>query len=155
MDVQGLRGKDNEFIYKEVAVVLPSREFYTFIIKPPYPVTNLTAKEYRQVRWLQNNYHGINWSDGITPLDVVHRFLIETLPSNSVVYVKGAEKTTWVSHLLNNSLPVWNVEDLGCESFSVLRNSVNPNSVIRCTSHWGYCALENVFLIKHFVFKSQ
>lgn len=54
IDVQGMRGRDNQFIPKEVAVVsVKTEDSGHWVVKPPYTDDNLPAFVKSQNMWLQ------------------------------------------------------------------------------------------------------
>lgn len=152
IDFQGLRGVRNDFVYKEIAVVYPSNDFNIFAIKSPYPVSHISMFEHKQNSWLAKHHHGLLWEHGTTTLEAARRFLQDTLPNDTTVFVKGLEKIKWTQELLNSSQYfVRNLEDLGCISLNDLRQSFKYGVIPKCRSHFGICALENAFLLKNFV----
>lgn len=148
IDVQGFKNHKNKFIFKEIAVLYNLREFQHFVIKPPYDFSNLTKAEQRQANWLRDNYHGLKWNDGSISFNSVKKFLTSNV-ANSKIFVKGDEKKIWVSKLLEHKVPVYDLEKLGCPNLEALCHE--NSTVLRCLSHTGNCALQNIFILRHFI----
>lgn len=148
IDVQGFNSSKTQFILKELAIQINNDEPICFLVKPPFPIGNLKPTYRRQVEWLMTKYHGLNWNDGSTTYKSVINFLKENLKNNVKIYVKGAEKKTW----LQEELYVKCVRDLGdydCLNLKKLAEKY-PNES-SCSKHFNHCALKNVRLLKKFL----
>ena len=102
VDVQGLHNYKNEFVGKELAILIVEEDatpkVYNF--RPPYVWSCLQSKQQCSNRWLERNFHGIPWSSGDLPQDKVEEILWENLNSVKKVYVKGLEKKRWLRKML-------------------------------------------------------
>lgn len=148
VDVQGFKGHNNKFIAKEIAV-LHNDHHHHFIIKPPFNSNQLSPSLRREAQWLFQNHHGLKWDGGFTEFGEVRKYLRENI-QNTVVYVKGIEKTQWLKELLQDeNVEVTNIEEAACPSLKELKR-VYPNE-IKCSYHNKCCALQNVYLLSSFL----
>jgi len=65
IDVQGFFDNINNFILKEIGIVLEKdlNLNNSFLIEPPYDFTLLNAKSGKTAIWLTNTHHKIFWND--------------------------------------------------------------------------------------------
>lgn len=181
LDIQCFRNNRNEFIVKEATIL----EVYTGTIlfhhvaklSPSMLDDNnepLTEAKQRENKWLTKNYHGLNWTKGDTPYDVMLSKLQERLANRYIIYVKGSEKKMFVlNHLLtasstdcfdevdSTSSPsqpaVMDLGDIGCESLSSLKSNFTPVTIgftLRCNHHKStthQCALTNCILLRNWL----
>lgn len=150
VDLQGFRANNNKFILKEIAILTSNNETQHFIIKPPYSYHIVDLKTKYTNEYLRKHHHGFKWSDGDTNFWVVINILKIYINNYSEIYVKGAEKKTW----LQNILKFHNIIDLNKEISTSLKKlqGLHILESKRCSfEHNGCCALENVFFLKIFV----
>jgi hypothetical protein len=79
----------------------------------PYSFSRLPREFRNENNWITMNLNGLEWSDGNVPIWKLRDIFNQYIPLDSIVYVKGLEK----SQLLQWKLParyVFNLEDLGC-----------------------------------------
>lgn len=145
VDLQGFRGNSNNFIPKEIAVVFNDKQYYNFIIKPPYEFSYLLPEKKKQANWLTKNHHHLQWEDGYASIGSVCEF-INANTTNSSVYVKGLEKKRWLEEMLQKN--VFNIENVLC-CYNLKRLEKEYPDCVRCSSHsHGTCALKNALLIQ-------
>lgn len=148
IDVQGFKRLNNKFIAKEIAI-LRNGHHHHFIVKPPFNFDQLSPSLRREAQWLYQNHHGLIWDGGLTEFQKVRKYLREKI-RNTIVYVKGVEKTQWLKELLQDeNVEVMNIEETGCPNLKELKR-LNPNE-IKCLFHNKCCALQNVYLINKFL----
>ena len=157
LDVQGLRGKDGEFVWKEVGILKsPFECTFDYLVKPPYGL-HLLSEKYRRVNyWLRANKHGLSWENGWVPYEKLGDLLYSVLV-NENVYVKGTEKTKWLEKCIGekrmSTLTVDNIEEFGCPKLESVKLSVEKK---KCREHSESknvnkaCAIENVWKMYHF-----
>lgn len=160
IDIQGFKGNNNEFIVKELAILIDEYICYNFIIKEPYDFFKLMPHMQRQAKWLTKNHHGLHWANGTSTLSNVRKFLEENLYEQHTIFiVKGVEKKQWIAkYILNgkNAYHVLNVEDFGCASFKNLYKQCHDLKPCNHHQQNNYlrnkvCALVNVKLIYNFL----
>lgn len=145
VDIQGFKTDDNNFILKEIAIA-HNDQVQVLLLKPPFPFYNLTYTERKQVKWIERN-RKINWNDGFIPYDnfLVH---IDEFLTDKIIYCKGVEKVTWLSHFLDRG-DIINIEDLRCPSLLSLYEKYRlSNDIFNCIYHPTICALRNVTCLK-------
>lgn len=145
VDVQGFKIADNKFILKEIAIACKD-QIQVFLIKPPFPIYNLTSTERKQVNWIERN-RKIYWNDGFIPyknyLAYIEEFLIDKM-----IYCKGLEKMLWIKKLLDYN-DVYNLELKSCPSLLSLYEEYRLSTdVYTCIYHPTICALRNVTCLK-------
>lgn len=95
VEFHGFRDENNGWIIKELAIV---GHFFTYhtIYKSPYSKDRITSRKTRNsIAWLEYNYHGIRWEDGIIPFEF--STLKRLMQPFGVVYTKGLEKKEYLS----------------------------------------------------------
>lgn len=151
VDVQGFKQPNNNFVVKELALApLNTDEGPTsYLFKPPFDWTQLPAKYKSENLWVERNYHGLSWNSGDVPYEKLEEIFLSLTTSG--VYVKGLEKTKWVTEILeqskNPTTRVINMEDLGCPSLKSLQMNCCHHQSRKVLS----CAIENVKLLKNWL----
>lgn len=149
VDVQGFKRAQNEFIFKELAIIPLEEDVQpcVYLFQPPHDWNFLAPRYKCENNWLTRNYHGINWQDGEIPYEEFETVLRSALIGAREVYVKGLEKQRWLKNFLKN---VENLETLGCPSLTKLcKISDEP-----CSNHdlqicfKSHCAARNVLALK-------
>lgn len=147
MDVQGFKGVHNQFIVKELAIMSTDGQMYEFqLFQPPCHFNQLSEDVQKQVHFLEKQFHGLFWSSGFQPYSNL-KDILRNMKLTGVVYVKGVEKSLFVSELLHGfKVSVINIEDIGCPSLSVLKKHLQPYTLKPCAfSHDSKnCAYINV-----------
>lgn len=152
VDVQGFKIADNKFILKEIAIA-HGDQIQVLLIKPPFPIHNLTAIERKQVNWIQRN-RKICWNDGFIPYSnyMTH---VEEFLYNKIIYCKGHEKMLWIKKVLDYN-DVYNLEDKSCPSLLNLYEEYRLSTdVYSCVYHPTICALRNVTCLKKWCLKNK
>lgn len=92
IDVQGFL--NNNFVPKELSITYDGKRVYTYMFKSPINFMRLSSDEKKEVRWLENNHHTIQYSDGfIEPGEI--GVILRRFPCNCV-YVKGHQKKNFL-----------------------------------------------------------
>ena len=89
----------------------------------------------KNVKWLINNHHGINWNAGATSLADFKDIIITITNSSNLIYVKGREKANYLRKFTEKQV-------LELDEHPALRKS-QP----KCSNHFKTpckCALTNV-----------
>lgn len=149
VDVQGFKTEFNEFIPKEIAI-LDNTGLQSFLIKPPFAYYGLTAKEMKQVNWIERN-RNIYWKEGFIPFSK-YKELLAPLLANKRIYVKGEEKAKWVKDMFGNhdviNLEEYSCPSIKCPNFHALYELYNEcNGIYTCVYHKNFCALKNVMCL--------
>lgn len=157
VDVQGFKTDGNSFIFKEFAFSeANSDESITwYLLTPPFPWSQLTARYRGQNLWLTRNYHGLRWDSGYSDYQEAISEIGRILSTSITIYVKGLEKRGWLSKEFPHLENIINLEDLECPSLTKLRADYKSTSI--CTYHsllkssYYNCALENVTFLKNWL----
>lgn len=145
VDVQGFKDTKNTFIIKEFAILYDGYT-QTFLVKPPYPFTNLKIEEKKQVRWLEAN-RGIFWSEGFIDFREFKRTVIQYLNKKTIL-TKGTEKIQWIQDLCANC-EIIDLGEKGCPNFLKLYSDYeNSRDYLNCIHHKKMCALKNIMCLK-------
>lgn len=138
IDVQGFKSENNGFIPKELAA-FNGNQISHYIFRIPFPFNSLPRDLQKQNKWLVENFHGINWSEGFTPLHQFKNIITNLAEKADVIYVKGKEKANHIRKY--TSKPVVELEEhpaLPELAPNCLHHSRNP-----CK-----CALSNVVFLR-------
>ncbi|KAJ3645420.1 hypothetical protein Zmor_023079 [Zophobas morio] len=146
IDMQGFK-RDSQFIPKEVVVLFNEDEYFRFLIRPPCEFCELTRKQQNNVKWLTENFHDLEWMDGTVTYKSVQSFILANVSKNTIVYVKGLEKSRWVEEFLKDEVCVETIDD----NITLKKLKEKFPNVKRCAGHSLTCALENVFLIRNYL----
>jgi hypothetical protein len=110
IDIDCLRGKDNEYVVKELALV--GCDFQqTYHFWAPYSSRLLPDSIRHQNHWIRANINGYHWQDGCIPYTQLEPILQQFNDSVEIL-TKGSEKVTFlqqyapVVHDLNDRVPV-------------------------------------------------
>lgn len=100
VDIEFLKGVNNESIPKEVAVLALNDEFLShWIIAPPYTASKFSTSVRLQNNYLTQHHHGLDWYDG----DITNEQLINNLQQLSKdvgkVYVRGTEMVNFLQDI--------------------------------------------------------
>ncbi|XP_072756960.1 uncharacterized protein [Anoplolepis gracilipes] len=153
IDIQGFRDVNDKFIPKEVAIVSIDVPIVGhWIMMPPHPFGELSAKARRENNWLSQNYHGIEWFDGETNLKYFISHLREITRRVRYIYVRGNEKASYLRNILSRDIN--NLEDIS----PPFKNLSSKEEDGRYCSHHGFwnfgifrCALHNAYKLKYWL----
>lgn len=154
LDIQGFYGRDNEFLPKEIAYMNPYTEkSHVFLLKLPYKIDELNAKQKKSAYYCSSSHHGLSWSSGITNLSDIFKIL-EKLISFEKIYVKGQQKCDWIKQTFEQNkykYELVNLEDSNEHKISCLQNLRRSKGHLypECIFHSNVftCAFQNVHLI--------
>lgn len=112
-DLQGFRGRHNQFICKEFCLIDGAEGLHE-LISSPFPLNRLPISLRSQADWLTHNFHGLSFDGGHLTLGDLKK-IVFTRIQDKTVCVKGREKVKWMECMFNDcsSLKVINIEDLG------------------------------------------
>ena len=110
VDIQGFKTVNNTFVMKEVAIEgLRTRIRFHCIIKPPtfYPTVNK-----KQIQFVTKNIHGIKWHAGWLGYGKAVTTIREILANAKHIFIKGSERTKFLSNLLGNRGNVFDLDNI-------------------------------------------
>lgn len=90
---------DGNFQPKEICIKNIFQQIAHFIVKPAVEFSSLTARDKKQARWLENNYHGLKYNCGSVELCDVGVIFKRLLSDIDIVYVKGNQKRKYLMEL--------------------------------------------------------
>lgn len=154
VDLQGFNSNEN-FVVKEICILTKNLKFHE-IVKSPHSFSNLTSKYKRQVKWLENKYHGLRWSQGYITQEELQKTIAPIL-KNKIIFVKGPNKLRWLREILGQQITLCvNIEDMGCNI--KLSNPISKDCIYQgnenikcCNKHTfenSHCAVRNALLIR-------
>lgn len=157
VDIQGLKDKYNNFVPKEIAVVSLKKSYLAhWIISPPYPYNVLPPSVKRQNTWLKCNHHGIEWSEGETPLRAAEATLKQIAVQSDRLFTRTADTAAYLAQL-TDCFVINLDEDTEPPSRHLL-----PESTTFCIFHGLLhkndsfeCALNNAVRIKKWLSQSD
>lgn len=147
VDVQGFLYDKHTFCVKEICILTKNIRFHEFV-KPPFAFSELSNHYKKQVEWLEENYHGLNWNVGYITLQELKN-TIRPIVNGKILFLKGCEKVKWVKDILNDqNIICINMEDINCD----LKLSKPPIQRISCSKHKHvleqHCARSNAVMLK-------
>lgn len=149
VDFQGFKDEKNNFIVKELAVggIDESQKvFYSrFLFKSPYPFHHLPRRIQIANQWVSRNYHGLRWDEGNEDYERLQYILQSTTGYRQVVLCKGAEKSDFLSRMINRE--VINMDGVITRRFSKLPVQGSP------CHHGRNCAVDNLIKISQWLIK--
>lgn len=124
VDVQGFKMPVDQFVPKDFAVISLDPLIThptTFTFMPPCSWMDL-PQAYKNINLMMTRkVHVLNWEYGYIPYGQVDLMVRAALNNAATVYVMGAEKKDWLSHILGESTLVINIETLECPTLRNLR----------------------------------
>lgn len=144
LDIQGFRGEENQFIFKELSAVSVNCEaFYNFLFKPPDNRVKFAADVQRTNSWLTKNHHGLEYTQGVVLYEELSAVLQQLMSNVHTVYVKGEEKRKEILKILTHP-NIINIEELGCPSVKQLCETYCESACLWHKSKSFICATRNV-----------
>lgn len=135
MDMQGFKIWENEFIFKEAALLeirFPSVNCKSFLVEPPMAERFLSIRDQWRVG-CESLIHDLSWGCGTLPYANFQVVLGKELQNCTLLCVKGLEKVQWVTPYVPRSCRVVDLESFGCPSLSFLRR--NTKLHFECPHH--------------------
>lgn len=149
VDVQGYKSSKDKFVIKEICMLNEDFRIHE-IIRSPYPLNHLSFSYKKQVKWLIDNHHGINWNDGNTSMSKLKKEAKSIINEVDIVLVKGSEKVQWIENILFGDVVV--VQNI--ENYQNTTNFYSSAHLFkRCRNHKinnssNHCALQNALLLQ-------
>lgn len=150
IDLQGFcYDHEDNFAVKEICILTKNIKLHEFV-KPPFPFNELNNHFKKQVKWLEDNHHGLNWNMGYITFQEL-RNTISPILKGKILLVKGENKVKWMNDILDlddQKIICINVENINC----CLQLNKQPNSdQFACSKHKyvnSRCARSNAGLLK-------
>lgn len=154
VDLQGFLYNNDCFHVKEICILTKNIKFHEFV-KPPIPFSELTFSCQKQVSWLAESYHGLNWNAGYVSSQEMRNTILPIL-KKKIVFLKGLNKVKWMKEILQDETIICiNLEDVGCE-LKLSEQSIQVQSA--CAKHkhaHSCCARNNASLLKKWYFSNK
>jgi hypothetical protein len=162
LSIECLVGKNHKPVIKEVAFTYyefkngtREQKMYSFLVKPPYPKSELTSCIQGTNHWVTNKIHGIKWEHGEFPYDKISETVFSLTGNNVSFYSKGAENCILLSSILNRE--VFNLEVIGCPKIKDIDALIKPgmrgHTHVHCD--WNHkkksCALNKCLKYEYWV----
>lgn len=153
VDIQGMRGKDSEFIPKEIAVVAVDKPYSAhWITVPPCHFGELPGTSRKQNNYLTKYYHGLEWFEGDVGLKQVYANLREISRGSRHIYTRGHDKMVLLRDI--TSRDIFDLaDDEDAPSYAFM-----PKCHRKCLRHAqlndslsDHCALRQAFQIKNWL----
>lgn len=156
-DVQGFKMPVDQFVPKDFAVIslnpqiaLPTA--FTFL--PPCSWRDL-PEAYKNInRMMTKKVHALCWDYGYIPYGQVGVTIRNILNNAATVYVKGAEKKDWLSHILGESALVVNLETLECSPLRDLRTMFYSEWKYDHDELEWFSATENAWMLRDWLLRN-
>lgn len=165
VDMQGFMLNRKQFVVKEFAAYDGVKVSH-ILFKPPFEEIHLSEDERKQNRWLERNYHGLNWKDGSTDYNELSKIIKKLIYSHQLVYLKGSMKINFFKSFLNGSenghgddRNGWQQTDSTAAVIEEYPEHDQPSlrqfcGKPKCFHHnytFSHCALSNVYLLYQYV----
>jgi hypothetical protein len=115
----GFTGDNDTIIVKELAIIDPDLDCsQTWILKPPFPITNLCkATRFNNIN-LSEYVIGLNWTEGEVDYQDIKNILTIYTQRSTSLYTYGVRRQQFLQDILQKS--VINLEDLNCPKYNHL-----------------------------------
>lgn len=152
VDVQGFVYNKNTFSIKEICILTKNIKLHEFI-KPPLSFDKLIPHDQKQVEWLEENYHGLNWDSGYITLQELKE-TISPIIKGKILLVKGCEKAKWVREIFcDQNIDCINMEDINCDlKLSELAIEDQNSCSKHKPAHRSHCARNNAVKLKRWFY---
>ena len=137
VDILSFSGSDyrRSYIVKELSVVdLWALTSDSWIFSPPYFSDRQPSN-----LWLEKNFHGMRWSDGVIPYSNLSPILNLYTRRYDNIYVQGGCKIKTLTSFISGHIV--NLKSLGCPSVQTLPRPTNTNCLFHTNAVQGFrCA---------------
>ena len=138
VEFEGFQLNPYDFIIKELAFYVIDYGYHArWNFLPPFPWSELSAKNKKMAAWLTRNFHGLRWESGDLPYSSCELILTSLLTSYKVIYTKGLEKTIFLER--KSGRKIFNLDDLNCPKVTSL-GSLQVKCPVHML-HFKHCAL--------------
>lgn len=144
IDLQGFSTGKGRFTPKELASYDNFHQVSHYVFAPPFKYSFLPKKYMRQVDWVTDNHHCINWTAGFVARREFANIVDYLTRNVDSVFVKGREKAEYLRRFTNK-------EVIELEEKPALKKG-HPSCCFH-TSDECMCALSNVHYLYDFVRK--
>lgn len=153
VDVQGFRTKKNRFIVKEFCLSDDDGIFHS-IVKSPYNFKKLNDFHQIHANWVTRFCHGLTWDCGDITIDQLRDTVFPRIKDKHI-FVKGAEKITWLKYLFRN---YGMIQGCSIEEMGTISEELNEKVYDVCDHHnhlFGWnpcrCALATVYKLREYI----
>lgn len=159
IDFQGFKLCDEKsrltkFIIKEFALY-DGDQCVHLVFKPPFAKKQLQLYERKNIQWVHNFHHGLDWNIGNEDLDNFPEKLCDLLSNYSQVYIKGLEKMVFIKDMIksvNGTMP--DIIEIYSNAFRLKDVSKSYCKFHSLSKPFAVCALFNVkFMYSYLVNK--
>lgn len=116
-----------------------------YIVKPPYPKSDLSPKAIKANDWVEAFYVGIHWEDGFIEYDELPRLINNNTQQYAILLAKGKDKADYLTGVVGRH--VINLENLGCPSLKTLEGDAGSCLQAEHRDTGLNCALRNAHRI--------
>ncbi|KAH0558782.1 hypothetical protein KQX54_000556 [Cotesia glomerata] len=153
-----ISGRHGVFVVKEICVIQVRNESLTYnvydcehyVFRPPEKYINALIMRENQDQ--DGNKHGILWDYGASPYEFFEQKLKVWVQNARYFYVLGSQKYKWLEHLIDNAVPIIDIEHMRFYS----PDNVEDFAKVRCpirefhSKKGGFaCAFQNAQHLKH------
>lgn len=157
VDIQGFNLPD--FYPKEITF-MSGQQTAHYLLKPPFPITTLNNQVRKQIKYLENNCHGLKYDAGCIVYDQLDDILRNHLLNNNadIVYLKGHQKHEFLKNKLfelEEQIPSSAPDIINVENIIDAPNFIKGAPC--CFNHINYksmCSLTNCNLLYNWLYLS-
>lgn len=111
VDLQGFL-IDGRFYPKELSIKINEQSLH-LLIKPPIEYHFLSEADRKQVRYLEQSFHGLQYSSGYVEYHLVQEILKKCLYDVDIIYIKGYQKEQFLQSIVDiDPTKIINIEKL-------------------------------------------
>lgn len=151
IDIQGF--STPEFVAKEFTYIkgFGLMNFGHYILKPTKPFAMLDMRSRKNVRYLENQHHGLRYSGGSIPYEEIYTIIPQLASDADVIYLKGSQKKLFIEDIIKRYCDESNVKivDVGMSDmmkFSKISPQCNHHFLKTCI-----CSLNNCMLLYNWI----
>ena len=151
VDVECLKSIDNHLLVKELGIAAgDNNTAKTWLFCPPHKFNLLPPPIRGQNRWITAHLHGMRWDHGLTKYHKLQEILNDHIPADSMVFIKGSEKTELLRPMLPGRQLV-DLHDIGCPPIIKIKLEMPP--IPKCC--WTHHLFGNQFTNHCALYKCQ
>ena len=156
IEIQDLRGQDNAFLPKEIAVLSTEGETVGhWIIAQPFEFSTLPSDIKTTNDFISSRIHGIHWFDGDMSLNKLRHHLYKIARNAVRIYVRGSEKAEYLQGIMART--VIDVEEYTNSGFADLQKQFTCSQLchyhacLRDEYKHNYCTLRRVYVLRQWL----
>lgn len=150
VDIQGYKVNKNRFMCKEFCLISGNETFHA-IVKSWYPYKKLLSHYKRQIDWLTNYFHGLQYDCGELHINELTNIVYPKLV-DKIIIVKGFQKIAWMKYIFrkHGDINCRNIENLNYEPSELTNEVYTVCDFHNARYNWSkcHCAMSNALKLE-------